>query len=274
MSKHMRTHEKQGVAVRLRRLPVGAVLTMALAGASVSPVKADEIYFKSGYSETAVVIREDKASVRFRTEMGLFTISKEKIDFVDEAAEEENRTLLKTWRDKERRLEEQLEAKREAQRKFEAEQFAKGLIKFEGEWMTPQQRQEALNLRRRARDHRLKFEQEQRERGLVKFQHIWVTPKTEEELLEMEAEIKKLSEELENQNKMVESLRSAMLNINSIEEAEQFSERIEEATESITLNTRKLDRLFKRADEIESLSVQYEAPEEFVGVFPSEEEFE
>jgi hypothetical protein len=251
---------------------VGAFIALLLVGVFGSSAPADEIYFKSGYSVTAVIVRETETSLRFKTEMGLSTVSMEKVDFIDKASEEENQSLRKKWREKETRLQEQLEAKREAQRKFVAEQLSKGLVKYEGEWMTPEKRQEILNLQKRAREHRMRFEEEQREKSLVKFGHIWVTRNVEEELLELDEDIQKLDEELRHQTAMRDSLREAMLGI-PLEEAENYGRRIEEVGESISENTKKLNKLFRKADDIEAISVRYETPEEFIEALPPEGEF-
>ena len=256
------------------RLSAAAGLALLVAGVLGPPVAADEIYFKSGYSETAVVIRETEGSLRFKTEIGLSTISMERIDFIEKATQEENQALLKKWREKELRLKEELEKRRKAEKEFEDRQIAKGLIKFEGEWMTPEKRKEILDLRKRARRHRRRFEAEQEAKGLVRFHHIWATPELADELSGMEQEIHRMHEELTTQKRTVESLRSAMLAISSINEADQFSERIEEVNESIAENTEKLNKLLKRADEIEAESVTYVTPEEFVDAVESEEEYE
>lgn len=258
----------------LRRLPPAGILALLLAAFPCPQVSADEIYFKSGYTQTAVVIRETETSVRFKSDLGLSTISREQIDFIEKATEEENRALLKKWREETLHKKAMQEARREAERKFEAEQLAKGLVKFEGEWMPPTRRQEILDLRKRASEHKRRFEAEQRAKGLVKFQHIWVTPSQEKELLEMEAKIYGLHGELTSQQRAVESIRSAMLNVPSIEEAEKLSKRIEEITDSMTENQRKLNDLLKRADEIEAISVKYETPEEFIGVLEPQTDFE
>lgn len=140
--------------------------------------------------------------------------------------------------------------------------------------MTPEKRKEILDLRKRARRHRRRFEAEQEAKGLVRFHHIWATPELADELSGMEQEIHRMHEELTTQKRTVESLRSAMLAISSINEADQFSERIEEVNESIAENTEKLNKLLKRADEIEAESVTYVTPEEFVDAVESEEEYE
>ncbi len=256
-----------------RSLSVAALAALVIVGACGSRASADEIYFKSGRSITVVVIRDTEKNLRFKTEMGLSTISKEKIDFVDRADSEENRALLKKWRKKELRLQEQLEARREAQKKLEAEQRSKGLVKFEGEWMTPERRQEVINLRRRAGEHQMRFEDEQRAKGLVKFEHIWVTRKIEAELLEMSAAIDRLHEDLKRQAAQVDSLRAAML-VSTLEDAEDYSKRIDKISESIAENNKELGKLYSRADGIEAIGVKYEVPEEFIGALPPEEEFE
>ncbi len=253
------------------RLPVFTFLVLLLLPTRASLCFADEIYFKSGYSQRGVVTRETDDSISFRTEMGMSTVSRERIDFIEKDAPEENRRLLKEWKEKIQLRKAEAEAQREAERKFEQEQIAKGLLKFEKKWMTPTEKAQLLDLRKRALEHRRAFEAEQRAKGLVQFEHIWVTPELAEELTEMEPEIYRLNDEILGQEELVDSFRSAMLNVNSVEDAENFSERIEEATESMNENIEKLNKLLRRADQVEAMGVTYEMPEEFLDAFPPEE---
>ncbi len=255
-----------GAPLLIRGLLVALILSI-----SASSGFADEIYFKSGYSETGVVTRETDDSITFRSEMGISTISKEKIEFIEKAAPEENHRLLKEWREKTQQRKAEAEATKEAERKFEQKQMAKGLVKFEGTWVTPAQKQKILDLRKQAVKHRRKFEAEQRAKGLVLFEHIWVSPEIADELAEMESEIYRLNNEILDQEKMIDSLRSAMLNVNSIEDAEGFSARIEETIKSMNTNIKKLNKLLERADEIEATSVTYKIPEKFLDALPVEE---
>ena len=105
--------------------------------------------------------------------MGMSTISRGKIDFIEKAAPEENRRLLKEWREKRQQRKAEAEAQRKAEEEFEREQMAKGLLKFEGKWMTPAQKAELFALRKRALEHRRTFEAEQQAKGLFQFQHIF-----------------------------------------------------------------------------------------------------
>ena len=244
-------------------LPRAGAVALLLAAMPASHAPADEIYFRNGHSQTAVVIRETDTSVRFKSALGLSTISREKIDFIEKASEEENQALLKNWREEVLGRKAMQEARREAERKFKAEQLGKGLVKFEGEWMTPARRQEILDLRKRAREHKRRFGAEQLANGLVKFRHIWVTPEHDDELHEMELEIHNLHRQITDQQRAINSIRSAMLNVPSMAEAEKLSKRIEDITASMDRSQRKLGRLLDRADEIEAVSVKYEAPEKF-----------
>jgi hypothetical protein len=247
------------------------ILAVAAIFMALHDARADDIYFKTGYSERGVVMRETETSIRFKTDMGMITISREKVDFIDKASAEENKTLLRKWRQEELRKEQQLADRREARKKFKADHIAKGHVKFEGEWMTPERRLEILGLRKKAAEHQEQFEQTQRKKGLVRFQHIWVTPSTRDELYEMGAEIRKLSDELENQALLVDSLRSAVAKAPSFDDAEQFTKRISEATDTMAGLSDRLNRLFERADEIEAASIRYEMPERFRKAFPTEE---
>jgi len=255
-----------------RRQFVYPALAILLSFIFTSAAFADEIYFTSGYAETGVIVRETDDNVRFRTEMGMSSVSKEKISFIEKATPEENQLLMKEWRGKRAKRKAEAEAQKEAEHKFEQEQIAKGLLKFEEKWMSPAQKEKLLDTRKRALEHRRKFDAEQKDKGLIQFEHIWVTPELADELKRMEPEIYQLHDEISETEELIESLRSAMLNVSSIEGAEEFSTRIEETSELIDKKTRMLDKLLKRADEIQKMSATYEMPEEFLNAFPPEEE--
>jgi hypothetical protein len=235
-----------------------------LAGTAIlTAASADEIYFKSGYSHTGVIVRETKDSISFKTEMGMSTINREKIDFIEKATPEENQQLLKKWRDQERKLEAAKEARIDAERKFEQEQLAKGNVKFEGKWMTPQEKEHVLDLRTKAREDRRKFEQEQKAKGLVPFQYLWVTPEQAQELRQMEPKIYSLSDDIMTWRKTIDSLRAGLTKVATLEEANKYSERIEDLNKKIEDSNNKLGELLKRADEIEAAGVRYVMPEEY-----------
>lgn len=264
------TYEGRGeFLLRLPRAFAQAVLVALLLILLTSPIRADEIYFKSGYSRTAVVIRNTEDTITFKTEMGISTISHENVDFVEKATDEENQLLLRKWRKKELEVKEAREARRAAQKRFEEAQLAKGLIKFEGIWMVPEEKRRILELRKQADKHRREFEATQRAEGLVQFQGIWVTPEREARLREMEPEIYRLYNEIITERKTIGALRSAMVNVTILEEAERFSKRIQELDKSIAENSEALDTLLNEADEIAATSVRYKMPEEFLEAFSS-----
>jgi hypothetical protein len=239
------------------------VSTAALSLLLSAPATADEIYFKSGFSHTGVIIRENEDIVTFKTEMGVSTISRDKIDFIEKATPEENQLLLKQWREEAQKLKDAQKARHEAERAFEAEQRAKGMIQFEGKWVTPQEKERILDLRRQAVEDRKQFEQRQREKGLVRFQKLWVTKENARELREMEPKIYSLYDDINSRKRTIDSLRSRMTGVSTLDEAEDFSQRIEELNQQIAEANERLGKLLQRADEIEAASVHYVLPEKF-----------
>ncbi|GAB4342074.1 MAG: hypothetical protein Kow0099_19290 [Candidatus Abyssubacteria bacterium] len=245
-----------------------AALALLLASAAAPSASADEIYFKSGYSRTVVVLKESEDSITFMTEMGVSTISRDQVDFIEKVSDKENQELRRKWRERELQEKKAQEERRAARRKYEQEQLAKGLIKFEDKWMTPEEKQELLDLRQRAKEHFARFESEQKDKGLVKFKHLWVTPQHYEELSRMETEIYDLYYKITTDKRSIDGLRDAMAKSASFEEAEKFSTQIKKIQESIEKDTTRLGDLLKRADEIEAASVRYRIPAEFEGVLP------
>ncbi|UCD59150.1 MAG: hypothetical protein JSV16_08690 [Candidatus Hydrogenedentota bacterium] len=272
MSKRTLESRRSGPCRSHLRFFTNAALAIILVAVLNPPLFSDEIYFKSGYSRTAVVIRETEDTITFKTEMGMSTISRDRVDFVEKATQEENRLLFRKWRERELQIKEAREARRAARKRFEDAQKAKGLVKFEGNWMTPEEKGQILELRKRAHEHRRQFEAEQQAKGLVRFQHIWVTAEQAKKLREMEPEIYRLYDEIAAQRRTVGAVRRAMLNVTSLEEADQFSKRIEKINKTIAENTGKLGELLGKADDIEATSVRYNVPEEFLGALsPSTE---
>lgn len=247
-------------------LPFAVALSLLLS----APATADEIYFKSGFSHTGVIIREKDDVITFKTEMGVSTISRDKIDFIEKATPEENQLLLKKWREEAQKLKDAQKARHEAERTFEAEQRAKGMIQFEGKWVTPQEKERILDLRKQADEDRKQFEESQRAKGMVRFQKIWVTPEHAQELREMEPKIYSLYDDINSRNKTIDSLRSAMTGVSSLDEAEKYSQRIEELNQQISEANERLGKLLQRADEIEAASVHYILPEKFREVMAPE----
>ena len=93
------------------------------------------------------------------------------------------------------KIENQLTQEEEEMR-YEAEQRAKGLVKYQGEWITFEEKERAF-----AEDQKAKglvkdegewitkeeeFEREQKARGLVKYQEEWISPKEKEKAYEKE----------------------------------------------------------------------------------------
>ena len=72
----------------------------------------------------------------------------------------------------------------------------------------------------------------------------------------------------------MESFRSAMLNAPSLSEAEEFGKRAEEINKTIEKSAKKLNLLFKKADDIEAVSVKYKIPDKYIDALPPEELFE
>ena len=148
-------------------------------------------------------------------------------------------------------------------------------MNFENEWITPGRKQEILDLREQAREHRRQFEAQQREKGMVQFEYLWVTPEHAEELRNMEQEINELHDEIARERQIRAGLVTTITGVSGLEEADQISKRIDELTKSIKdMEVRRLGDLIERADEIEASSVRYVMPEKFREAFPSAEESE
>lgn len=101
----------------------------------------------------------------------------------------------KEEREEKFKIEKQL-TQEEKERLYEAEQRAKGLVKYQGEWMTFEEKEKAYERDQIAKGlvryegewitKEEKFEREQRARGLVKYQGEWMSPQEKEKAYEKE----------------------------------------------------------------------------------------
>ena len=97
---------------------------------------ADIIIFKSGSAKIGIVEEENSRQVTIRDKDRVVTIMRANIEKIEYSTEEENRQLRFKWEEEKRRLAEKRKEREEAQKKFEAEQKAKGLIEVDGKWLS------------------------------------------------------------------------------------------------------------------------------------------
>jgi len=95
-------------------------------------VLADVICLKFGNKIEGVIEKETDDAVTIVLSIGSLTYPKAQIESISKSGDEENAKLKEKWK----LQKQQQEAKREEQRRFAAEQEAKGLILYKGQWVT------------------------------------------------------------------------------------------------------------------------------------------
>ncbi len=167
-------------------------LVLGLLAALAAPAAADIIHLKNGGRIEGTVLSEEGGKVRVRTKFGVQTIDRSLIDRIEKKKtpyEEylERRAALDPG-DADGHFELARFCREHGLRKEEAELYretlkidpqhdganeAVGNVRYEGEWMTPKER----DRRKKAAE-----EAEMRARGLVRYRGRWVTPEEKENL--------------------------------------------------------------------------------------------
>lgn len=134
-----------------------AVLGVCVALAPAVPARADVIVFKSGLRKVGLIESETPETIRFRTRLGTTGISRDFIAQIERGTPEENAALQRYWAEEAQaaaanreRQAELRRAREQEQQAFEEVQRAKGLVKFDDEWLTPHEAE--LRLRRRQQE--------------------------------------------------------------------------------------------------------------------------
>lgn len=107
------------------------VVVLSLALIESTPF-ADMVYLESGGEIEGVIQKETSEAVTIAINVGTITYSRQQIKSVSKSSNEENAKLKEKWKAQK----EQKEKEQEEWRKFADEQEAKGLIFYNGQWIT------------------------------------------------------------------------------------------------------------------------------------------
>lgn len=162
----------------MARVLKGIVVALAF---SVSLASADTVYLKKGGKIEGVIGNEGADSLEIKSSLGTIVLSKGAILKIERAKEDENKSLESQWW-KEREGEKE---KVKAAKVFDDEQRAKGMVKYQGTWISAdkayeidkgftkqkeewergveQQKRELQDMERRVRDIETRLDQRQRE---------------------------------------------------------------------------------------------------------------
>ncbi|MCX6338342.1 MAG: hypothetical protein NTX71_00290 [Candidatus Aureabacteria bacterium] len=169
-------------AVRLKtRWGAGAAIALACGLFVTVHAWGDTVLLKKGGHITGVISSESETSIAIKSSMGTIVLSRGAIAKIERATAEVNRALESQWEQERSQEEKKLnEAKR-----VEEEQRAKGLVKYQGTWITAekayeiekgvardkeeweksveQQKRDLQEMEKRLRDLEARLEQRQRE---------------------------------------------------------------------------------------------------------------
>lgn len=112
---------------------------IGLAGSAMEPVAADEVVLKSGLTKVGIIEQETDELIRLRTALGATGISREFVAEVRRATPAENAALEAEWAAQAKAEAAERATRREAREAFADAQREKGLILFEGDWVTPEE---------------------------------------------------------------------------------------------------------------------------------------
>jgi hypothetical protein len=129
---------------------------------------ADAVYLKNGNRVSGIITGENEDSVQIKINVGAtVTFSKEDIEKIERESSEEHSRIKDVW-DAERTRREAEEIRRDA---FEKEQRKKGLVEYEGKWLTPEEREKlyvasiAKGLDKRHTKRRFSYNKDRRNRS-------------------------------------------------------------------------------------------------------------
>jgi hypothetical protein len=128
---------------------------------------------------------------------------------------------------------------------FEAEQTAKGLVQYQGEWITTEQR-----------DQKLKqvFEAEQKAKGLVQYEGQWITTNEVAQAKQREAVARQREAKAEEQHRQEQAKAEELRRQQQTKEEERQRQEADE-----TRQKQEREEAARRAQEIERYRVQVES---------------
>lgn len=109
-------------------LPLFIIFLLLIPGA----IFADVIYLKSGRKIEGIIEKKTDTAITITLDIGSVTYPKTQIESLSKSSDEENAKLKGKWKTQKQ----QRQAEQEEWRKFAEEQEAKGLIFYEGKWIT------------------------------------------------------------------------------------------------------------------------------------------
>jgi len=113
-----------------------------------SPLFADAVILKNGNKVEGVVTKETETSIEIQINVGAkVTFSKDDVERVERDAGEKNTKLQESWKTEKAKA----EVDDITKNTFEEDQAARGLVKYEGRWITPEEK-ERLQIANLVRD--------------------------------------------------------------------------------------------------------------------------
>ena len=243
--------------IRLRSWGAVVGLLLAAGPAGTPQAAADVLHLRSGTSQECIILRESTERVSIRTELGDATIDRGKIAAITREPDDRNAMLQKRWDAAKAAREAR---RRAAERKGKVERLrrlAMGLVEYEGEWVTLEERtareEEDLQARVAARE----LSDEERAAGQYYYYTLWMTPGTYQAIRREEATLNShrgrildLYDELDLLNDQIENARALILSDPNLDAAEARAKRVKDLRKQQAAVLKNLDEVVIKGDAV------------------------
>ncbi len=237
------------------RLGPWALWIGLLAGAG--PASADVIHLDTAMSQECVILEVTEEWVTFETEMGRASLPRHKVVAISREPEETNQQHRKRWQAA--RAAEGARA-RARERRTQVERLqreALGLIAYEGEWITPEEREARITAKAVARRAAVTLSREEAAAGHQFYYGVWMTPATyqavlgkEDRLRAYQAELVVLQQEIGLLTRKIETARMMVPREPDLERMEERSRQIAVLKGQVSTATADADAVRANGDAV------------------------
>lgn len=193
---------------------VVAAMASGLAVAVGGVAHADVIHLDSGASRECVLIEVSDEWVVFETDMGRAKLPRHKITAITRDPDDGNRHLLKRWQAARAATAARARARVRREQVDRLQREALGLVKYDGEWITPEERLTREAAKQQAAAAALALDRTEAAEGHHFYYDLWLTPeayaavrKEEEQLGAHQAELEALHREIALLNERISGAR-------------------------------------------------------------------
>lgn len=155
-----------------------------------APARADIVHLMSGSSHECIVLRATDEWVKYETAIGVVSLPRNKVAGITREPEETNLTLRRGWQAERAAAEARRRARK---RKAQVERLtrkAQGLVKYQEEWVSPEERDARRAAERAAQAAAAALGRDEAAAGHQFRYGVWMTPATAAAVTQAEAELR------------------------------------------------------------------------------------